>query len=441
MDFEKLFKDYLNVETKLAEKTRKNCIYNIKAIVGKKIGVTLFDEKNIENAEELVKLIRNHRNYKTYNENSNRQLNQALNYFLKFTKSETLKSFTVQNETKGMSLLTEYLNEADTKIKELQDIYGEDSLVAFRGESADFGITACTPSFFRENEGNITDLMLLETVQDYDVTTKMSKIDLAIHSQHYYQMSKMLDISFNILPSLFFTCNEKQDEDAKIYIFGFPKSYSPSSEYVNRFYEKTVMKKPVLNLSINFKVLRHSMNNARIKKQQGGFILFHGDNFSPMPRCYYRDVTIKHKHKSEILKILKLFFGFNEISVYPEPEHRATLLKENLKNAHHTSFSKNLDFFTNEIEQAFSILKDEISWEILQCRKQKNSKNFEKEIELKLRTKCDLYSKHIKSKLKEIEGHHNDEDLNFLYEKIDKEIGEVHFDIKEKLYLKALGGI
>ena len=208
----------------------------------------------------------------------------------------------------------------------------EDKLIiVYRGESRDYGNTRLMPSLFRKSEYVEKEKYLYELLTDYNVIHEesMGNIGKAIQAQHYVSVSRMLDITYNVLTALFFACDSKSNltEDAYLYIFGFPYHFSPHSQYIEDYYNSYLIDKKVM-YSKNFKVVTSSFANERISAQRGGFIFFPGKVFNPINEMYYRRVKISNKDKKQILAELKELFDVDRFYVFPEIENRADYAKD-----------------------------------------------------------------------------------------------------------------
>ena len=214
---------------------------------------------------------------------------------------------------------------------------GTDFTFCFRGEARDYKETKLMPTLFREsNPGEfLKDKELINLIMDYKIVDdeNLSPLSMAREGQHFLALSRLLDVTFSILPSLFFACSsnseEEKNEDALIYIFRFPKTYSPSSAYINSYYKKLINRE-IIPYYQNFKVLSHTESNNRIKSQSGGFILFPGDTLKKIPKSYYKEYKIKASQKNQLLKELDIFFNINESVVYPEKDKKRNLIKNRL---------------------------------------------------------------------------------------------------------------
>lgn len=223
-------------------------------------------------------------------------------------------------------------------------------IVCFRGESADYGSTKLMPSLFRQTSGISMERELIELFSDYEISDLKDTTGLAksIAGQHYVQTSRLLDVTFSILPALYFA-SDNENEDGYIYSFIFPEVFSPHSSYLNNYYDNLVDGKIVPSAK-DFKVISHSYNNERIKMQSGGFILFSGETFTRIPKEYYFEpVKIEKSDKKKIRNNLEIYFNINESTLFPEKDKRKSSIDSRL-----TSMQKNTtllqDYRDSELE-------------------------------------------------------------------------------------------
>lgn len=231
--------------------------------------------------------------------------------------------------------IVEYIGEIRTKLESLRQETAtacrNEVLFAFRGESRDYGKTKLMPSIFRDSSLVKKESHLLDLLCDYGISNPNdTDIEKAMESQHYLAISRMLDISFNLLVALYFACRSNKDYDGYVYIFAFPEYYSPHSKYIEDFY-KNILKlgegeEPRYYYK-NFKVVSHAFSNERMIAQNGGFIFFPGEYFSAINSCYYKIVTIKKEDKQKVLDSMKLLFAIDEYKIFPEKEKIAEAVK------------------------------------------------------------------------------------------------------------------
>lgn len=260
-----------------------------------------------------------------------------------------MRELDMQDEKKKHVLIG-YLDKVSKKIDLLADRNGikeQDSyLNAFRGEARDYGRTKLMPSLFRDSSYVSKEKYLFELLFDYGVISegKNKNIEKAIEAQHYVSISRMLDITFSVLPALYFACSSKNNmqEDGLIFIFAFPDYYSPNSKYIEKFYTE-MLEGNNIAYSKNFKVVSHSYSNERIKAQNGGFIFFQGSEFSPISDIYYETISIKSEDKEDILRELNLLFSINEATIYPEKENKAKLVEQKFKKGRYKEEDLNID--------------------------------------------------------------------------------------------------
>lgn len=166
--------------------------------------------------------------------------------------------------------LVQYIKEIRDKMENLEESQksytDEKTLIAFRGEPRDFGKTKLMPSIFREPDMINKESYIFELMSDYNVldSKKTRIIDKAIESQHYVAISRMLDITFSILPALYFACSNPNelDKDGRVYVFCFPEHYSPHSAYLEAFYNNLMNDKDNITYSKNFKVIGNMINKV-----------------------------------------------------------------------------------------------------------------------------------------------------------------------------------
>lgn len=262
---------------------------------------------------------------------------------------------------KKSGCLPAYITQIKEKVAELSSRHRAflktEPLIAFRGESNDYGDTKLTPSLFRDSSYVAKESHLFELFCDYNIVdSKASNIEKAIETQHYASISRMLDISFDVLVALYFACTHPDEHDGYVYVFAFPEHYSPHSKYIEEFYTNVLEGKHIA-YSRNFKVFSHSVTNDRIKAQKGGFIFFPGKEFHPINDCYYERILISKNHKREILEDLEALFQITKATLFPEKDKVAEIITNKFKGNIYTTKSVSLE---NEIESFFSRIDYEL---------------------------------------------------------------------------------
>ena len=257
--------------------------------------------------------------------------------------------------------LPDYIAKIKEKVAELSSRHSAflqtPPLIAFRGEPDDYGATKLMPSLFRDSSYIAKESHLFELFCDYSIVgSNASNIEKAIEAQHYASVSRMLDISFDVLVSLYFACAHPNDHDGYVYVFTFPEHYSPHSKYIEEFYTNVLEGKHVA-YSRNFKVFSHSFTNDRIKAQKGGFIFFPGRDFYPINSCYYDRIVISKNHKKEILDDLETLFQISTATLFPEKDKIAEVVKNRFRSS---AYSTKEVSIRNEIESFFSRIDYEL---------------------------------------------------------------------------------
>lgn len=229
-----------------------------------------------------------------------------------------------------MKLIIDYLKDVNEKKKTLDKRFSDAELVfAYRGESKDYGTTKLMPSLYRGSgeDVSIVEKKLLESLSDYGVShNNKSLLKMAIDSQHYIAKSRLLDVSFNALNALFFSLvSDKVDEDfAYVYVIGTPKEivFSPNSRYLSKLFDEIVYGDNKNILKENIKLIMHSVENERIIAQDGGFLLFPGNEFLAIPHWYYERVPIELKYRNQYLEALNDYFNITISKIYPEKSYK-----------------------------------------------------------------------------------------------------------------------
>lgn len=236
-----------------------------------------------------------------------------------------------------------------------------DPLIAFRGEPKDYAETRLTPSLFRKSSYVAKEAYLFELFCDYDIVSRAaSNIEKAIETQHYASISRMLDISFDVLVALYFACAHPGEEDGFVFVFAFPEHYSPHSKYIEEFYTNVLDGKHIA-YSRNFKVFSHSRTNDRIMAQKGGFIFFPGKEFHPINTCYYDQVRISKDDKGALLKDLEVLFQVNEAALFPEKGKIAEVIRKRFEGNTYTlqevSNENEIDSLLGRVDHELKLLR------------------------------------------------------------------------------------
>ena len=256
-----------------------------------------------------------------------------------------------------MKKIEYYIEQIHNMVVDLRN-RDENCNIAFRGEPMDYGRTKLMPSIFRNLEYIGKEKKLFQLLKDYGVTDeKATQADMLIEAQHYVAISRALDITFSIIPAIYFACCSHPEKDARVYVFGFPEYVSPHSDYIKNYYDG-YEKNAYIH---NFKVISHTLENERIINQKGGFIFFQGKDFVSINPIYYKEVIIKAEDKEQIMKDLDLLFAINEATIYPDRDRIAKqIVKPKFEIITSAEDEISID---KEIESAFSRMIYEVRME------------------------------------------------------------------------------
>lgn len=249
----------------------------------------------------------------------------------------------------------------------------DNRVLMYRGQAnQEFDLS---PSIFRNGALNREVLMIreLKRLAPAEFINLGSSLDRLIKMQHYGLPTRLLDITSNPLVALFFACSDEscQDKDGEVIAF-YDYFTPPDSSRVDLYaklsmYEGTThkdlqhftssqesfldqeneIKRHLLKSYFPEKYLFVSapMNNERIRRQHGAFLLFGIDvdeQNNPFQRESFnikeqiikdhqdgicRSFIVPKQVKKEILNALDVI-GINRSFLFPEFEHQATYVKE-----------------------------------------------------------------------------------------------------------------
>lgn len=264
------------------------------------------------------------------------------------------------------SIISKYINEILEKVDEKKELIKQfpemsEAIICFRGESENYAETKLMPSLFRNTSGILLEPELIELLSDYEIPDAKDATNLSksIAGQHFVQTSRLLDITFSILPALYFA-SDINNKSGYIYSFIFPESVSPNSNYLNHYYD-SIVNKEFTPYSKDFKVITHSYSNERIRMQSGGFILFSGEYFNKIPQEYYvACIEIPAIDKKLIRTELSEYFNLNESTLFPEKDRRRTPIINRLSTSkrHATDLD---DYVNTELDYYLRRIKFELS--------------------------------------------------------------------------------
>jgi len=255
----------------------------------------------------------------------------------------------------------------------------EDRLRFFRGHS-DFERYLIRPSIYRHtrligNEASLIEEAIIRCPADFpDSCTWFEKL---VRLQHYGLPTRLLDVTTNALAAMYFACREKERTDGEVIVFDIPKSHikyynsdtvSLIANLARRPYAFDIKQLPVGENEFNkhpeigrllhdiredkpaFRPLirrddlsrvvcvRAKLDNARIAKQDGAFLLFGIRNQKKKCAMVPEDWIVcgneqkriifrnKHRLKKELEQI-----GISEQTLFPELDYQTKSIVQRFK--------------------------------------------------------------------------------------------------------------
>lgn len=274
--------------------------------------------------------------------------------------------------------------------------YSSQKIVVYRGEPEVYS-TPCRPNIFRKgvlNNNRLYERSLFDTMRQNGLTSEKRYLDNAIDAQHGEFPSRLLDVTYNCLVALYFAVtafyhrgdDADDDKDGMVYIFYIDDIYSPSAKNTNQVYNAIINKNvpwftDELIFEKNHKFIDHCKLNKRIVAQQGAFILFQGNDATPIPKYMHRGILIPKKYKPSLRNELKLYFGIHTGSIYPEITNLANELNEKSKKIVNKDFS-----CKNEFSQVMETFQKELDYYfdyLLECYTEfcKDKSNIQKKVD------------------------------------------------------------
>ena len=277
--------------------------------------------------------------------------------------------FNDNNPSALCPLLDMFLKNAE--VFEKNNVHGDYKLM-YRGHSnANFAIC---PSVFRKNNLQKEALMVneLKRIAPHEFSTCSSQFECLIKMQHYGLPTRLLDVTFNPLVALYFACADVDNlnqygmlhafidrphsyDDPLIERNALLSTYSGSSpkDLIDHFKlppdlfnsddrsNRETLKKLFGNRE--YHIVAPPLNNERIRRQQGGFLLF-GLNVEKQKNPFQKEVfnpgsppskieSMVHGigvppfAKKRLLKELDAI-GINDAFLFPELEHQTAYVKQ-----------------------------------------------------------------------------------------------------------------
>ncbi|NQX48379.1 FRG domain-containing protein [Paenibacillus tritici] len=247
----------------------------------------------------------------------------------------------------------------NTKVAKALD---DKRILFYRGQSDSSYLL--TPSVFRNGlltkEHILISDIVLNSPSEFNAIG--NSFERLIKMQHYGLPTRLLDITLNPLVALYFACSKDPESDGEVLIFYdyiqrpydinvrslvALAEYSGSSERkMLGFLSDREIKSPELGYltTVSHVLIEAPMNNERIKRQQGAFIIvgIRGDQSSnPFQKTEFdlkpllvkdfddgigRSIIIPKDEKAKLLLELETF-GINHGFLFPELEHQAAYIK------------------------------------------------------------------------------------------------------------------
>lgn len=255
----------------------------------------------------------------------------------------------INNNNVVVENVSTYLQKIEEQISELKRVTG-DSLVCFRGENRTSGehgglYRHSMPNIFRPDKFEMFNKFkwfekgILDEIRSNNLSGSKEYLEIAMDAQHGGFPSRLLDVTFNSLIALFFATTphyntpiEKNDDtDGRVLVYVFDKMATSKTKTVIDIYEDLISEKKdnirLSRLGSHFHFLIDFVDlNSRIRAQQGGFVLFGGNQFLPIPDNRVREIIIPHAAKKCIRKELDTYFGINMGVIYPEPDNKVDFI-------------------------------------------------------------------------------------------------------------------
>lgn len=250
-------------------------------------------------------------------------------------------------------------------IKMIKRLERSNLITVFRGETADYGKTACQPNIFRGgylDNNEFFEKNVLDEMSANHIAKGNSYLEKAINAQHGGFPSRLLDVSYNSLIALFFAITpfytekitKTDKEDGYVYVFYLDEMFCPVGDGVKDNYDELICRKKKWYsqstlFNRNFKLIDHIKINQRIIAQQGAFILFQGIDAQPLPSSFYTKIRVAGNAKAELRKELKQLFGIHMGTVYPEENNLVDVILDKSRVTNSRGFE-----LENELELVLS---------------------------------------------------------------------------------------
>lgn len=193
------------------------------------------------------------------------------------------------------------------------------------------------PSIFRkefteikEKERKLINELLIHYPDTFvDCQNDFEKLVVA---QHYGIPTRLLDLTTNPLVALFFACYRKSDikGNARVYIIDIPTvnihyfNEDNITEITRQYFSRTSIEPSSSSNMFKYICVKARLNNPRIIRQSGAFLLYDGIDTKDDSRRQLKDigkifsVEISTSHIKKITKDLEEMCGITLTTLFPE---------------------------------------------------------------------------------------------------------------------------
>lgn len=178
------------------------------------------------------------------------------------------------------------------------------------------------PSLFRIPRLNTFEYDQIHFLKASRFVDSSCELEIAIQAQHFGYPTRLLDVSFNSLVALFFSCYDKadiKDYDGKVYVLTASRFIPPTSQEMQTLYSDIILNADFFDSYANIMspvIVENIKNNDRIIAQHGAFFLFLSDR--EIEKENYVEIIIDGRRKKSILKELDDLFEINEGTIFPD---------------------------------------------------------------------------------------------------------------------------